>query len=132
MEPTSLPPRSEADGRVGRALGSRTNWEQLGKFCVVGAAGYAVNLVVYTLLLHEAGLHYIAAAIGSFLVAVSNNYLLNRLWTFRRQRGGVGRQGLRFLVVSTGLARREPRGAPPSRPGRRSARSRPRRSRSCS
>lgn len=101
MEPTSLPPRSEADGRVGRALGSRTNWEQLGKFCVVGAAGYAVNLVVYTLLLHEAGLHYIAAATGSFLVAVSNNYLLNRLWTFRRQRGGVGRQGLRFFVVST-------------------------------
>ena len=101
MEPTSLPPRSEADGRVGRALGSRTNWVQLGKFCVVGAAGYAVNLAVYTLLLHEAGLHYIAAAIGSFLVAVTNNYVLNRLWTFRRQRGGVGRQGLRFFVVST-------------------------------
>jgi putative flippase GtrA len=31
---------------------------------------------------------------------VTNNYLWNRLWTFRRDRGHFGRQGLRFLVVS--------------------------------
>ena len=70
-------------------------------FCVVGAIGYVVNLVVYTALLNWAGLHYIAAAVGSFLVAVTNNYVLNRRWTFRRQRGPVAYQGPRFLVVST-------------------------------
>ena len=48
-----------------------------------------------------AGLHYIPAAIGSFLVAVANNYALNRHWTFRVERGHVGAQGWRFLVVST-------------------------------
>jgi dolichol-phosphate mannosyltransferase len=37
----------------------------------------------------------------SFLVAVTNNYAWNRLWTFRAQRGHVAYQGLRFLVVST-------------------------------
>ena len=37
----------------------------------------------------------------SFLVAVTNNYTWNRLWTFRHQRGHVAYQGLRFLVVST-------------------------------
>ena len=47
------------------------------------------------------GLHYIPAAIGSFLVAVANNYALNRVWTFRVERGHVGAQGWRFLVVST-------------------------------
>src|SRR5262245_21305837 len=87
--------------RVGSALSRRSNWEQLGKFCVVGATGYVVNLAVYNILLEAAGLHYIAAAIGSFLVAVANNYTLNRHWTFRGQRGHVGAQGLRFLVVST-------------------------------
>jgi putative flippase GtrA len=87
--------------RVGAALRRRHNWEQLVKFCVVGASGYVVNLVVYTLLLHGAGLHYIPAAIGSFLVAVTNNYTWNRHWTFRSQRGHVGYQGMRFLVVST-------------------------------
>src|SRR5262249_15420221 len=35
------------------------------------------------------------------LVAVTNNYLWNRLWTFRAQRGGVAYQGMRFLLVST-------------------------------
>ena len=87
-------------GRVDAALRRRANWEQLVKFCVVGATGYVVNLAVYALLLRGADLHYVPAAIGSFLVAVTNNYLWNRLWTFRRQRGHVVLQGLRFFVVS--------------------------------
>jgi putative flippase GtrA len=81
------------------ALRARRNWEQLGKFCAVGAVGYVVNLVVYTVLLH-AGLHYLVAATGSFLVAVTSNYLLNRLWTFRDRRAGMAAQGIRFFVVS--------------------------------
>jgi putative flippase GtrA len=79
----------------------RSNWEQLVKFCVVGASGYAVNLAVFSLLVLGAGLHYIPAAICSFLVAVTNNYTWNRLWTFRDQRGHVAFQGARFFVVST-------------------------------
>ena len=39
--------------------------------------------------------------VSSFLVAVANNYVLNRAWTFRHQRGHVMLQGARFLVVST-------------------------------
>ena len=87
--------------RVRAGLRKRSNWEQLVKFCVVGASGYAVNLAVYALLLDAAGLHYISAAVGSFLVAVTNNYAWNRLWTFREQRGGAAYQGMRFLIVST-------------------------------
>ena len=99
-----LPPTNSGQGaaqRVGSALGRRSNWEQLAKFCTVGAAGYVVNLAVYSLLLEWVGLHYIPAAIGSFLVAVANNYALNRVWTFRVERGNMGAQGLRFFVVST-------------------------------
>lgn len=100
MAPTPIRSSSRPTERVSGALGRRSNWEQLGKFCVVGASGYAVNLVVYSLLLKGAGLHYLPAAVGSFVVAVANNYSLNRLWTFRDERGHVGYQGLRFLVVS--------------------------------
>jgi dolichol-phosphate mannosyltransferase len=74
---------------------------QLAKFCAVGTTGYLVNLLVYTLLLRGLDLHYLLAATGSFLVAVTNNYLLNRAWTFRNDRGHLAYQGLRFLVVST-------------------------------
>src|SRR5439155_731059 len=42
----------------------------------------------------------VAAAVGSFCVAVTNDYPLNRHWTFRGQRGHFAYQGLRFLVVS--------------------------------
>lgn len=76
------------------------NWFQLAKFSAVGASGYIVNLAVYAALLRGAGFHYIAAATCSFLVAVTNNYAWNRLWTFRGQRGHVGWQGFRFLVVA--------------------------------
>src|SRR5213592_3222200 len=86
--------------RAGRALSRPHNWVQLAKFSVVGATGYAINLVVYTVLLKEAGLHYAVAATCSFVVAVTNNYIWNRLWTFHAQRGHVGWQGLRFLVVA--------------------------------
>ncbi len=86
--------------RANHALRQRRNWEELAKFCAVGASGYVVNLLVYIALLDGANLHYRLAATGSFLVAVTNNYLWNRLWTFRRVRGHFGHQGLRFLVVS--------------------------------
>jgi putative flippase GtrA len=73
---------------------------QLAKFCTVGATGYVINLSVYSALLLGAGLDYRLAATVSFLVAVTNNYTWNRLWTFRGQRGHVAYQGMRFLVVS--------------------------------
>jgi putative flippase GtrA len=87
--------------RAGRALRRPHNWLQLAKFSAVGGSGYVVNLSVYSLLVLGASVHYLVAAVCSFLVAVTNNYTWNRLWTFRRQRGHVGYQGLRFLVVST-------------------------------
>ena len=94
------PAASFARTRAGRALSRPHNWVQLAKFAAVGASGYVINLAIYTALLREAGLHYAAAATCSFLVAVTNNYLWNRLWTFRHQRGHVGAQGARFFIVS--------------------------------
>ena len=91
---------AQARTRAGRALRRPDNWMQLAKFAIVGVSGYAINLAVYTALLKGAGFHYAAAATCSFLVAVTNNYTWNRLWTFHDQRGHVGWQGLRFLVVA--------------------------------
>jgi len=87
--------------RMGAALRRRRNWEQLVKFCVVGGTGYVVNLLVFTLFVRGLDVHYLPAAFCSFLVAVTNNYTWNRLWTFREERGHVAYQGMRFLVVST-------------------------------
>jgi len=96
---TAVPGLSRARVRAG--LRKRSNWEQLVKFCLVGTSGYAVNLWVFSFLVLVLGLHHIPAAVCSFLVAVTNNYTWNRVWTFRDQRGHVAYQGMRFLVVST-------------------------------
>jgi dolichol-phosphate mannosyltransferase len=100
MEPTSATALSRGRDRAGRALRRPANWIQLAKFGLVGATGYAINLAVFTLLWRHFGVHYLLAATISFLVAVTNNYTWNRLWTFRGQRGHVAYQGLRFLVVA--------------------------------
>ncbi|HWG56883.1 MAG TPA: GtrA family protein [Gaiellaceae bacterium] len=98
------PPAARASGALARtrgALGRRANWFQLARFCTVGASGFVVNLLVYALLVRGLGVHYLAAATCSFLVAVTNNYTWNRLWTFRGERGHRVYQGVRFLIVST-------------------------------
>jgi putative flippase GtrA len=91
---------SALTGAAAGALRRPANWIQLAKFCAVGASGYAVNLAVYATLL-AVDVHYLVAAVCSFLVAVTNNYAWNRLWTFRHQRGHLVFQGFRFLLVST-------------------------------
>ena len=69
------------------------------RFCAVGASGYAVNLAVYAALL-ALGLHYLAAAAISFLIAAGSNYAWNRAWTFRTSSAPVLGQGARALLVS--------------------------------
>jgi dolichol-phosphate mannosyltransferase len=76
------------------------NWLQLLKFGAVGGSGYVVNLAVFAALVKLGGLHQIPAATGAFAVAVSNNFLLNRYWTFDARSGHAGFQAARFLAVS--------------------------------
>lgn len=78
----------------------RADWEQLIRFCVVGASGYFVNLVVFSLLVHAAGAHYVLAAVLAFCVAWTNNFMWNKYWTFRRHGLSAVQQGARYLAVS--------------------------------
>ena len=86
--------------RVRLGLRVPANWLQLLRFGVVGGSGVVVNLVVFALAHGVAGLAYTAAATAAWGVAVSNNFLLNRHWTFRARDGHAGFQGSRFFVVS--------------------------------
>ena len=83
-----------------RGLRKPANWVQLVKFSAVGASGYVVNLVVFTTLVRGLGVHYILAAVLAFCVAVTNNFLWNRHWTFAAAEGHMGFQAARFFTVS--------------------------------
>ena len=86
--------------RVGHGIRRSGNWLQLVRFALVGASGYAVNLAVFSLLVHAAGVNFRLAALFAFLVAVGNNFLWNRRWTFRARDGHAGFQAARFFAVS--------------------------------
>jgi dolichol-phosphate mannosyltransferase len=85
---------------VGSGVRRPANWLQLIRFALVGASGYVVNLATFALLVHAAGVHYRAAAVGAFAVALANNFLWNRRWTFDARDGHAGFQAARFVVVS--------------------------------
>jgi putative flippase GtrA len=92
-----------AETMFGR-LTQRRGLRQFVKFGVVGASGFVVNLIVFTLLQHVVPNH---AAAGPYMTIYSiaflsggvSNYFLNRAWTFRST-AHVGREGLSFMMVS--------------------------------
>jgi putative flippase GtrA len=86
--------------RLLHGLKRPANWLQLVRFGLVGGVGFVVNLVVYTLFVHGAGLDYRAANVAAWLVAVVNNFVLNRHWTFDAKDGRAHHQAIRFLLVS--------------------------------
>jgi putative flippase GtrA len=82
----------------------RRGVRQFVKFGIVGASGFVVNLVIFTLLQRlfpsptAAGPYYAIYSV-SFLAGGVSNYFLNRIWTFRST-GHAGREVLQFLSVS--------------------------------
>ncbi len=91
--------RREAE-RVRLGMRRSHNWFQLVRFSLVGGSGYAVNLAVYSTLVVVLDVQYVIAATIAFCVAVTNNFLLNRRWTFKATDGSVTFQAPRFLIVS--------------------------------
>ena len=91
---------SEFADRLGAAARRPASWWQLLKFGIVGGSGYLINLAVFAVLVGNLGVHYAAAAIGAFCVAVTNNFLWNRYWTFGPGDGSAGFQAARFFAVS--------------------------------
>ncbi|MGA9874334.1 MAG: GtrA family protein [Solirubrobacteraceae bacterium] len=76
------------------------NWLQLIRFGMVGGVGFVVNLIVYTLAVHAIGVDYRVASVVAWLVAVVNNFVLNRHWTFDARHDRARAQAVRFLLVS--------------------------------
>ncbi|HEY2480024.1 MAG TPA: GtrA family protein [Solirubrobacterales bacterium] len=86
--------------RLGAVARQPDNWIQLAKFALVGGSGYVINLGVFTVLGNDLGIGHQVAAVAAFAVAVVNNFLWNRYWTFRSGAGSAGFQAAQFFAVS--------------------------------
>jgi putative flippase GtrA len=94
--------RTAVLARLRRGVRRSANWLQLARFCAVGATGYVVNLATFALCTDQLDVDYRVAATVAFLVAVTNNFVWNRRWTFGLTGRGRRRQAARFLAVSGG------------------------------
>jgi putative flippase GtrA len=68
------------------------------RFLIVGAAGYLVNLGVFTGLV-AAGVGYIASSILSYFVSNALMYIGNRYFTFSLGNEGFWSAYLRYMIV---------------------------------
>jgi putative flippase GtrA len=98
---TEVLPRVRRRDRVRHGVRQPQNWWQLARFTAVGASGYVINLATFAVVIALTG-DYRLAALVAFLVAVTNNFVWNRHWTFDARDGHAGSQAVRFLVVSVG------------------------------
>ena len=76
-------------------------WQQFVKFCLIGASSAVIDIGISLLLISKLGMFWAAANTLSFMVAVTNGYFWNSLWTFRGM--GTDRrhtQYLKFLAVN--------------------------------
>lgn len=83
-------------------------YETFLRYAIVGVLGTLVDLITLYALTEISGIDPQKSTLFSvfvsiaFLAAVINNYVLNRIWTFKSQDSNVGAQFLRFLIVSIG------------------------------
>lgn len=70
------------------------------KFGLVGASGLVIDFFITWLLKEK--LHsnkYFANSVG-FILAVTNNYMLNRMYTFQNSDSNIGAQFTSFLLIA--------------------------------
>jgi dolichol-phosphate mannosyltransferase len=71
------------------------------KFGFVGGIGTLVNIAILYLLTEKAGVYYMISSIFSFIIAMSSNFILNKIWTFKENvKLEIRKKYLQFSLVS--------------------------------
>lgn len=87
-------------GRIEAGLRHPANWLQLVRYAVVGGSGVVLNLGSFTILVEVLDVDFRVAGVLAFAIAVTNNFLWHRGWTFRARGGRTGFQAAAFVTVS--------------------------------
>lgn len=69
------------------------------KFAIIGGIGTIINLAIFWTSVEAFHVYYLWAVAIAFVVADTNNFIWNRLWTFKSKRS-LAPQYVQFLVVS--------------------------------
>ncbi len=70
------------------------------KYCVVGVSGTVVDVGALYLFIEHFNLPLLTATTLAFLLAVANNFILNKIWTFENKSKNYKKLFIKFLIVS--------------------------------
>lgn len=70
------------------------------KFCLVGSTGALIHLGLLYFLTEFCHMWYVFSAALGFTVAVLNNFVWNKLWTFKNRSPRIPRQLLLFFTIN--------------------------------
>lgn len=70
------------------------------KFGIVGFSGMILDFLITYLLKEKLKANkYLANSIG-FIIAATNNYIWNRIWTFKSQNNDISIEYINFIMIS--------------------------------
>jgi len=76
-------------------------FKQFFKFAIVGVINTLINLIVLYSLTELFNVYYIISAVFAFIVAVTNSFILNKIWTFKERIGDdTIKKYIKFFIVS--------------------------------
>jgi len=78
---------------------------QFAKFCFFGLINAGIDFLIYLALTRIFNLYFVLANVGSFTIAVTTSFLMNKKWTFRDTGGDHVKKYIKFVITNlTGLA----------------------------
>ena len=77
------------------------SFKKLFKFCVTGGLNTVVDFLVYSLVAGVLLQNVYLAQTAGYLACVANSYIINRSWTFKKEKAGFfSSQLVKFLIVN--------------------------------
>jgi dolichol-phosphate mannosyltransferase len=74
---------------------------QFFRFAIVGVINTLINLAVLYILTDFLKIYYLISAVFAFLVAVTNSFILNKIWTFKENmRDKTTTKYSKFFIIS--------------------------------
>ncbi len=70
------------------------------KYAIVGCTGTAIDLGTLYIFVDFLHLNLLLSTAISFILAVINNFILNKYWTFQNKSSNIRKQFIKFLIVS--------------------------------
>jgi len=99
--PKALPsPRRTGALKIATVLRSVTGLRAV-RFGLVGVVNTLIDLILFSLLVHMAGLPVVPANMLSYGTGILNSFVMNRAWTFKHH--SRGKALVKSLLVFTGI-----------------------------